>query len=169
VNPFISFPMLKKLCCLLLLASAPSLTYAQLRMVPAPVPAPARGSVLEATATKEHDTMVIELTDAPAVIWRRLAQVLVRRGYAIEHSSPELLTLTTYPLDVRNTALRISGMADGKTLTVRAYTVLHNSTYPETNLRSRRRGGDNSEWQELQAIGQQMGGTIRYTTSVAPE
>ncbi|WBA42720.1 hypothetical protein [Hymenobacter canadensis] len=138
-------------------------------MVPAPVPAPARGSVLEATATKEHDTMVIELTDAPAVAWRRLAQVLVARGYAIEHSSPELLTLTTYPLSVDNSAVRVSGMVEGQKLTVRTYSVSQNDSNPEINIRGRRRGGDNSQWRELEAIGQQLGGTVRYTTSVAPE
>lgn len=161
--------MLKKLCCLLLLAGAPTLTYAQLRMVPAPVPAPARGSVLETTATKEHDTMIIELTDAPEVIWRRLAQVLVVRGYAIEHSSPELLTLATYPTYVRSSPMRIAGMVSGQTLTLHAYRLYQYTHNPEANERARRRGGDNAEWKELEAIGLQLGGTVRYTTSVAPE
>ncbi|MBC6699580.1 hypothetical protein [Hymenobacter sp. BT190] len=161
--------MLKKLSCLLLLTGAPSLTYAQVRMVPAPVPAPARGSVLEVTATKEHDTIVIELTDAPAVIWQRLAQVLVARGYAIEHSSPELLTLATNALQVRRSAVRISGMVEGQKLILRAYEVFQNDGNPESNKRVRRRGGDNTKWEELQAVGQQLGGTIRYSTSAAPE
>ncbi|AII54169.1 hypothetical protein [Hymenobacter sp. APR13] len=161
--------MLKKLCCLLLLAGAAPLAHAQTRPAPVKVPAPARGSVLEATATKEHDTMVIELTDAPMVIWRRLAQVLAVRGYAIEHSSPELLTLATYPLEVRSSRIRIAGMVEGRTLMVRAYAVYQNEGYPEINQRARCRGGDNAEWEELAAIGQQLGGTIRYTTSAAPQ
>lgn len=113
--------------------------------------------------------MVIELTDAPAVAWRRLAQVLVARGYAIEHSSPELLTLATYPLEVRSSRVRIAGMVEGQKLMVRAYEVFQNSGFPELNTRARRRGGDNAEWEELQGIGQQLGGTVRYTTSVAPQ
>ncbi|WBO85752.1 hypothetical protein [Hymenobacter yonginensis] len=160
--------MLKKLCCLLLLAGAAPLAHAQTRPAPVKVPA-TTATPLEATATKEHDTMVIELTDAPMVIWRRLAQVLAVRGYAIEHSSPELLTLATYPLEVRSSRIRIAGMVEGRTLMVRAYAVYQNEGYPETNQRARRRGGDNAEWEELAAIGQQLGGTIRYTTSAAPQ
>ena len=169
IKPFISLLMLKKLCCLLLLAGSPSLTYAQLRTVPAPVPVPARGSELSTTASKEHDTMVIELTDAPVAIWRRLAQVLVARGYAIEHSSPELLTLATYALNVNNSVVRVSGMVEGQTLIVRIHQVFQTDRIPEGNIRIRRRGGDNSEWRELEAIGRQLGGTRRYTTSVALE
>lgn len=169
IKPFISLLMLKKLCCLLLLAGAPALTYAQVRTVPATVPAPARGSEVSTTASKEHDTMIIELTDAPVVIWRRLAQVLVARGYAIEHSSPELLTLATYSLDVENSDVRVSGMVEGQTLIVRIYQVYQIDSKPESNVRIRRHGGDNSEWRELEAIGRQLGGTRRYTTSVAPE
>ncbi len=158
--------MLKKLFCLLLLAGVAPLAHAQLRPFNESA-APA--NALATSSAREHDTIVLELTDAPAVIWRRLAQVLVARGHAIEHSSAELLTLTTYPLRARGSSVRIAGMVEGQTLTLRPYALYKLPDSPESIERVRRGGGSNAEWQELEAIGRQLGGIIRYTTSAAPQ
>lgn len=158
--------MLKNLLCLLLLATAAPLARAQLRPLnetAAPTNAPA------AAPAREHDTLVLELPGAPADIWQQLARVLLGRGYAIEHSSAELLTLTTYPLRTDGSGVRIVGIVEGQTLILRAYILYLTNPRPEWTERVRRRGGDNAEWQELMAIGRQMGGTMRYTTSAAPQ
>jgi hypothetical protein len=149
--------MMRKLLCLLLWASAAPLALAQ--TLPSATQAPAATS-------KDDDTLLIDLVDTPEATWRQLAQLLVQRGYAIEHSSNDLLTLATYPMVLDNQAIRVAGTVVKQTLWLRVYWA---NEVSNPHHRARRRGGNSAEWRELVAIGQQMGGKVRYTVSTAPE
>jgi hypothetical protein len=111
--------------------------------------------------------MVLTLTDTPEVTWRRLAQVLAVRGYSIEHSDKDLLTLSTYPLEGPANPFRVTGIVMDKALVLRMYQVRDLAPGRVPTERIRRRGGDNWEWRELEVIAREMGGEVSYTTSTA--
>jgi DNA mismatch repair ATPase MutS len=117
------------------------------------------------TASKDDDTMVLALSGTSAESWRRLAQVLVQRGYSIAHSDNSLFTLTTNGLYRRGIGvISVAGTVVNDALIVRLYWGTSENTGGGQPLLSRRKLGD--RWVELVAIGQAYGGPISYTTSV---
>jgi hypothetical protein len=132
-------------------------------------PPAARPATTPSADERSYDTVLIAVTDTPENAWRQLAQVLLRRGYVIEHSDKDLLTMTTYPLRKGLKACRVSGAVVGRELSLRMYQVLAPETEVSPRNQVNRGGGNSASWQELEAIGQQMGGTVRYTVSAAPQ
>ncbi|UOG76872.1 hypothetical protein MTX78_09795 [Hymenobacter tibetensis] len=145
---------MKKLFCTALLACFMQAVHAQTTTVPAP----------HATATKEDDTILLELTATPEASWQRLAQVLVQRGYSIEHSNKDLLTLSTYPLFVpQSGVLRVAGTVVKNTFYLRVYWGGNMETGSGPYVLARQKS--EKMWRELEAIAREFGGSIRYTTS----
>ena len=118
-----------------------------------------------ATTSRDDDTIVLDLTDSPEASWKRLAHLLVARGYSIEHSDKDLLTLSTYALGSDAFPVRVTGAVINNTLLLRIYERNTSSHVPVSIAIVRRRGGGNSEWRELEAIAQEFGGSRRYTVS----
>ncbi|WP_133273192.1 hypothetical protein [Hymenobacter radiodurans] len=118
-----------------------------------------------APADRNHEIILIELTDSPEATWRRLAQVLMQRGYGIEHSDKDLLTLATYPLEGFGFPIRVVGLLTDKAIMLRMYQSRGSEPGKFLTERIRRRGGDNVEWLELEAIARDMGGRISYAVS----
>ncbi|GAB2478633.1 hypothetical protein GCM10011375_18390 [Hymenobacter qilianensis] len=118
-----------------------------------------------AAASKDDDTMVLALSGTSAESWRRLAQVLVQRGYSIAHSDNSLFTVTTNGLFKRSIGvLSVAGTVVGETLQVRLYWGSASDTGGGQPLLTRRKQSE--RWVELVAIGQAYGGPVSYTTSV---
>lgn len=121
------------------------------------------------TPARTDDTILIELpaADTPEVGWRRLAQVLVSRGYSIAHSDKDLLVLSTHVLELPGLPFRITGMVAGRTAVLRLYKggEIEKTGYP--TYRANRGGGNNWEWRELEAIARDLGGPVQYATSAA--
>ncbi|MBC6607822.1 hypothetical protein H8B13_13430 [Hymenobacter sp. BT188] len=116
-------------------------------------------------ASKDDDTMVLALSGTYAESWRRLAQVLVQRGYSIAHSDNSLFTLTTNGLFKRGVGVvSVAGTVVNETLQVRLYWGSASETGGGQPVLTRRKQGD--RWVELVAIGQAFGGPVSYTTSV---
>ena len=120
-----------------------------------------------AVSSRDDDTFLLALIDTPEATWRRLAQVLALRGYSIEHSDKELLTLSTYPLEVPGYPIRVTGLVMNNALVLRMYQSRDLAPGREPNERIRRRGSDNWEWRELEAIAREIGGPVTYATSTA--
>lgn len=121
--------------------------------------------VPSSTASKDDDTMVLALTDTAAESWRRLALVLVQRGYSIAHSDNSLFTVTTNGLYKRRLGtVSVAGTVVNETLLVRMY--WGNDTEPGGGQPVPARRKQNDRWAELVAIGQAYGGPVSYTTSV---
>ncbi|MBC8082057.1 MAG: hypothetical protein H7Z21_02495 [Hymenobacter sp.] len=129
---------------------------AQAQTPPAP-PAP------RPTTARNDDTILVDLTDTPEAGWRRLAQVLVRRGYSIEHSDKDLLTLSTHALYLSQ-PFRVAATVIDRTVVLRMYGRRVAADILLTE-RVQRRGSANEEWRELETIARELGGVIRYATS----
>lgn len=147
---------MKKLLCFALLLLCAQSSYAQTTV---------RTPASNATTDRKDDTLIIELTEAPEAAWRHLAQVLVQRGYSIESSSKDLLTLPTHPLLVNNfRAMRVAGMVlnDG-TLVIRLYWGGDATSGGVQHVLAQRRFG--RQWAELEAVGRDFGGSVRYAAN----
>ncbi|UOR07318.1 hypothetical protein MUN82_09500 [Hymenobacter aerilatus] len=118
-----------------------------------------------ATTSRDDDTILLDLAESPEASWKRLAHILVARGYSIEHSDKDLLTLSTYALGSDAFPVRVTGTVVNNTLLLRIYEQNAVTHVPMPIAVVRRRGGGNSEWRELEAIAQEFGGTKRYTVS----
>lgn len=144
---------MKKLLCLSLLFLCIHFVQAQTVTTP------------RAPVDRNHEIILIELADTPEATWRRLAQVLMQRGYGIEHSDKDLLTLATYPLEGFGFPIRVVGLLTDKAIMLRMYQSRDSEPGRLLAERIRRRGGDNAEWLELEAIARDMGGRISYAVS----
>ncbi|UYZ64412.1 hypothetical protein [Hymenobacter weizhouensis] len=155
---------MKKLCCLIITAVFFQLAQAQtvVRVQPINLVPGAH-----ATPTRTDDTILVELTDTPEAGWRRLAQVLVGRGYSIAHSDKDLLTVSTHVLELPGHPFRVTGMVIGRTVVLRLYLggEVEHIGYP--TRRSNRGGGNSWDWRELEAIARELGGPVQYATSAA--
>lgn len=145
---------MKKLFCTALLACA--LEAANAKTSPASAP--------HATASREDDAILLTLTETPEAGWRKLAQVLVQRGYSIEYSDKELLTLSTYALYVpQSGVLRVAGTVVENTLYLRVYSGGNIETGSGPYILARQKS--ERAWRELEAIAKEVGGSIRYAAS----
>lgn len=148
---------MKKIFCLGLLSFL--MHVAQAQTTAAPVSA-------SAITNKNDDTMLLTPTGTPEASWRRLAEVLVRRGYSIAYSDKELFTLSTHGLirfGMRG-PLRVTGMAMNDALIVRLYWGGSADTGGGEPAPARRRYSE--PWSELEAIGRDFGGPVHYTTTI---
>ncbi|SMC00359.1 hypothetical protein SAMN00120144_1973 [Hymenobacter roseosalivarius DSM 11622] len=144
---------MKKLLCLGLLFLSIQAAQAQTAATPAARP----------VASKDDDTMVLTLTDTPEASWRRLAQILVQRGYSIQHSDKDLLTLSTYALYKPGVRVnRVAGTVINGALIVRMYWGAASDTGGGQPLLARRK---HDGWGELVAIGREFGGAVSYTAT----
>jgi hypothetical protein len=146
---------MKKLLYLSLILLSIQIAQAQTSSVPARA---------KAVTSKDDDTLVLTLTDTPEASWRRLAHVLVQRGYSIQHSDKDLLTISTYPL-LKSGLGKVSaaGTVVNNTLLVRLYwggTAELGGGQPVLTRRK------NNRWGKLVAIGKEFGGSVSYTTAV---
>ncbi len=146
---------MKKLFCFVALVCCCHLAPAQ--TTPAAAPRPA--------SSKRDDTILVALSASPEATWRKLAQVLMQRGYSIEHSDQSLLTLSTHPFGQSNFPVRVTGMVVEQTLVLRMQQWNVPAFGPVGTAPVRRRGGYSTEWRELEAIAQAMGTIVRYTAS----
>jgi hypothetical protein len=150
-----------KLFCLGLLFFSFQLTQAQTYPAASPTARP--------VVNKNDDAIIVELTDTPEAGWRQLAQILMARGYSIEHSDKDLLTLSTYQLGYS----RVAGMVKNKTMILRMYESVNEAAYNSQvqygtpTQRVRRRDNTSGHWRELEAIARELGRITQYMTSPA--
>lgn len=147
---------MKKLFCFFLLVCCCHLALAQTSTAPPTRPASGRND----------DAILVAFVGSSEVTWRKLAQVLVQRGYSIEHSDQNLLTLSTHPFGQNYFPIRVTGMVMEQMLVLRMY----QWNIPAFGVLGadlvRRRGGESAEWRELESIAKEMGGQVRYTSSL---
>lgn len=146
---------MKKLFCFVVLACCCHLASAQTTTAPPTRP----------VASKNDDAILVALVGSPEATWRKLAQVLVQRGYSIDHSDQSLLTLSTHPFGQNSYPIRVTGMVVEQMLVLRMYQ-WNTPSYGVLGVDLvRRRGGESAEWRELESIAQEMGGHVRYAGS----
>jgi hypothetical protein len=129
-------------------------------------------SAQTSSASKDDDTAVVEFVGSPEDGWRKLAQVLVERGYSIEHSDKDLLTLTTHTLYrpgpwLGDGSARVAGTVVNGQLIVRMYFGGEEEKGGLQTTRVRRK--NSNDWRELETIAQEVGRSVRYTTSKGQE
>lgn len=120
---------------------------------------------------RKDNTLLVELPDEGEAAWRRVAQVLLDRGYPLAYSDVNLLSLTTAfnPLNSTN-SLSVSAVVRGHQLTLRGRSEAASIVGTPSQLTVVRRGapmgGTRPDWQELEDIARVLGGTVRYTQLV---
>ena len=123
-----------------------------------------------ATPQNADDTILLTLPNGGEAAWHRAAQVLVARGYTLAYSDAQLLTLNTDFTDIHGTSgyLSVFVFISGNQLTLRARS---NATpIPNASFGIVRRGallGVSRDWQELEAIARDLGGTAGYVNTPA--
>ncbi|NVO85060.1 hypothetical protein [Hymenobacter terrestris] len=148
---------MKRLLFLLLMTFAAVPTFAQLLE-------------LHAQPDRTDDTIVLALPDEGQVAWKRAAAVLVARGYTLRHSDAELLTLSTDLTNLEsNPIMSIFVHVTGHQLLLRGRCIMSTNLtdVPQVVRRGGFLGGINTEWLELEAIAQTLGGTATYYNSAA--
>jgi len=146
---------MKKVFCIVLLALGFQAAQGQTTTAP---------TVARPVVNRNDDAILVALTDSPEATWRKLAQVLVQRGYSIEHSDQSLLTLSTHPFGQSSFPVRVTGMVLEQTLILRMYE-WNVAAFGAVGASPVRRRGDYTGWRELEAIAQEMGTVVRYTAS----
>ncbi|SDX64949.1 hypothetical protein [Hymenobacter psychrophilus] len=136
------------------------------------LPALAQTDGRHAQPTDHDDTVILLLPDADRAAWQRVGRLLAQRGYPIRYASPELLTLTTEPIDVENIGVMgLLVVVEGHELRLQAYTPSSGSESARTWLNvqdwGRWLGGTSRYWEEVEQVARLLGGTAQYTRSIS--
>lgn len=121
-------------------------------------------------ANHADDTILLVLPDEGEAAWRRAAQVLVAHGYTLAYSDGQLLALTTNftNLEDAGTYLSLFVLVQGHQLTLRARSCV--SPTPDKTLSAvtpKALFGTSRDWQLLEAVARDLGGTKYYLDSPA--
>ncbi|WP_019948119.1 hypothetical protein [Hymenobacter aerophilus] len=111
------------------------------------------------------NTLVVTLPDEGQVAWQRAGRLLARRGYLVRFASPELLTISTEP--VNNFAQHLMGVylvVDGHELQLQGYIPAGDNTINWLHVieYDNGKGVSGRRWQELEEIARLLGGPVRY-------